>query len=86
MHNGFHPMSTGITELRPITIQVPSDVADMYETATLERQQTLDALLGIWLQEAQKNTRPVSEIMEDASRQAHKSGLTEEKLKALLDA
>jgi len=72
-------------EIREITIRVPPKVAQFYESASEEKRQKLDTLLGIWLSEAGQPTRPLAEIMRDASEQARKNGFTPEQLREILD-
>jgi hypothetical protein len=72
-------------ETQEITIRVPSEVARFYESASKEKRQKLDALLGIWLREAEQPSRPLEEIMRDASDQARRNGLTPERLRAILN-
>lgn len=72
-------------ETREITIRVPPEVAQFYESASEEKRQKLDALLGIWLSEAEGATRPLEEIMRDASEQARKNELTPERLREILN-
>ncbi len=72
-------------ETRDITVRVPSDVARLYEDASPEERQKLDALISIWLRQVEHPQRTLEEVMEDASAQARAAGLTPEKLRELLD-
>jgi len=72
-------------ETREISIRVPSEVAQFYESASEDKRRKLDALLGIWLGEVGRPTRSLEEVMHDASAQARANGLTPERLRELLD-
>lgn len=67
-------------EAKEITIRVPAEAAQRYESASEEKRRKLNALLGIWLSEADRPTRPLYEIIRDASKQARRNGLTQEKI------
>ncbi|MCS4189423.1 hypothetical protein GGP51_000887 [Salinibacter ruber] len=67
-------------EAKEITIRVPAEAAQHYESASEEKRRKLNALLGIWLSEADRLTRPLYEIIRDASKQARRNGLTQEKI------
>jgi len=72
-------------ETKEITIRVPAETAQRYESASEEKRRKLNALLGIWLNEAERPTRPLEEIIRDASEQARRNGLTREQLDDLLN-
>jgi hypothetical protein len=72
-------------ETKEITIRVSTEAAQVYESASEEKRRKLDMLLGIWLSEAERPTRPLEEIIRDASEQARRSGLTLEQLDDILD-
>jgi len=72
-------------ETKEITIRVPAEAAQRYESASEEKRRKLNALLGIWLSEADRPTRPLDEIIRDASEQARRNGLTPEALRDVLD-
>lgn len=74
-----------VMETKEITIRVSSEAAQIYESASEEKRRKLDALLGIWLSEAERPTRPLEDIIRDASEQARKNGLTPEKLDEILN-
>lgn len=72
-------------ETQEITIRVPAEAARRYESASEETRRKLNALLGIWLSEAEQPTRPLEEIIRDASEQARRNGLTPEQLDEILN-
>lgn len=74
-----------VMETKEITIRVSSEAAQIYESASEEKRRRLDALLGIWLSEAERPTRPLEDIIRDASEQARKNGLTLEQLDEILN-
>lgn len=51
-----------------ITIRVSPEAARVYNTATAEQQQKLEALLSLKLTEVARTTRPLEDIMSDMSR------------------
>lgn len=67
-------------EKQEINIRVPAETAQRYESASEEKRRKLNVLLGIWLSEADRPTRPLDEIIRDASEQARRNGLTQEKI------
>ena len=73
-------------ETKEITIRVPAEAAQRYEAASEEKKRKLNTLLGIWLSEADRPTRPLDEIVRDASEQACQNGLTPKQLRDVLDA
>jgi hypothetical protein len=72
-------------EKQEITIRVPAVTAQRYESASEEKRRKLNALLGIWLSEADRSTRPLDEIIHDAGDQARRNGLAPEVLRDILD-
>jgi hypothetical protein len=72
-------------ETKEITIRVPSEAAQRYEAAPEETRRKWNALLGIWLTEAERPTRSLDDIIRDASEQARRNGLTPEQLDAILN-
>ncbi len=67
-------------EKQEINIRVPAETAQRYESASEEKRRKLNVLLGIWLSEADRPTRPLDKIIRDASEQARRNGLTQEKI------
>ena len=72
-------------ETRKITIQVSSDAARVYEAASEERRQKLDALLSLKLAEVERDKRTLEDVLVDVSRRARERGLTSEILDSILD-
>lgn len=72
-------------ETKEITVRVPAEAAKSYESASDEKRRKLNALLGIWLREAERPTRPMQDIIRDASEQARQNGLTPDELEDILD-
>lgn len=70
---------------REITIRVTPEAASIYESASEQEQRKLDALLSLRLSEAADPSRPLKEIMREASREAQERGLTREILKEIMD-
>ena len=71
-------------ETKKITIQVTPEAAGVYESASEQERRKLDALLSLQLTEARQTSRPIEDIMRDASAQARERGLTEEALDEML--
>lgn len=67
-----------------ITIRVEPDVAQIYLAAPDEKRRKLDALLSLRLSEVTQSSRPLQEVIRDASAEAHANGLTPEILGELL--
>lgn len=72
-------------QTREITIRVTPEAASIYKSASEEERRKLDALLSLRLSEAKEPYRSLKEIMQEASREAQKRGLTEDILKEILD-
>lgn len=75
-------------ETKTINLRVSADVADAYESASLEEKRKLEALLSSRLREVvlhRKRGRSLEEIMEEMSRRAQERGLTQEKLDEILN-
>ena len=68
-----------------ITIRVAPTAAAVYLAASEEERRKLDALLSLRLNETALQTRPLREIIRDASREAQAKGLTPEILQEILD-
>jgi hypothetical protein len=67
-----------------ITIQVTPEAADVYESASEAERRKLDALVSLRLTEARQTSRPIEEIMREASAEARERGLTEDILNEIL--
>jgi hypothetical protein len=69
-----------------IVLEVDSDVAEAYTSATAELQQKFQLLLNLWLRQLTSTpTRSLPEIMDELSAQAEARGLTEEELESILN-
>lgn len=69
-----------------IMLEVDSDVAEAYASATAESQQKVQLLLNLWLRQlTSTSTRSLPEIMDEMSAQAQARGLTEEELESILN-
>ena len=71
-------------EIQEITIRVTPEAASVYQSASDDERRKLDALLSLKLSEARLPSRPLEEIMHEASSEARAHGLTEDILKELL--
>ncbi len=67
-------------ETRRTTIQVSPDAARVYESASEERRQKLDALLSLKLAEVERVKRTLEDALVDVSRRARESGPTRARL------
>ncbi len=72
-------------EMKPITIQVTAEAAQVYEAASAEKQRKLDALLSLKLSEVSREPRPLEDVMNELSRKAQERGLTPEILDDILN-
>jgi predicted KAP-like P-loop ATPase len=72
-------------ETKTITIRVDAEVAQAYESASEGERRKLDVLLNLKLREVTRNKRPLEEIMDEISRNAHNRGLTPEILDSILN-
>lgn len=72
-------------ETAPITIEVPAAAAAAYTAAPVARQQKIQLLLGLHLQEmVQLPVRPLGEAMDELAAAAAANGLTPEILESIL--
>ena len=72
-------------ETAPITIEVPAAAAAAYTAAPIARQQKIQLLLGLHLQEmVQLPVRPLGEAMDELAAAAAANGLTPEILESIL--
>ncbi len=72
-------------ETEKITIRVTPEAARIYQSASEQERRKLDALLSLHLSEVALPSRPLKELMREASEEAQTRGLTPEILKAILD-
>lgn len=71
--------------MQEITIRVAPTAAAAYLAASEQDRRKLDAMLSLRLTEAALQTRPLREIIRDASSEAQAKGLTPEILQEILD-
>ncbi|MFZ4815616.1 MAG: hypothetical protein ACOYL5_13845 [Phototrophicaceae bacterium] len=72
--------------MRVSSIPVAPEIANQYEQLPAASQQTIQKLLGIWLQRySSTQGRSLSDLMDQASDTAEANGLTDEILKDILD-
>jgi hypothetical protein len=71
--------------MQEITIRVEPTAAAIYLGASEQDRRKLDALLSLRLTEASRQSRPLKEVIRDASREAQSKGLTPEILQDILD-
>ena len=68
-----------------ITIQLDSETAKAYESASAGDQRKMQALLRLWLRDlAAADSSTLKEVMSDLSKKAQARGLTSERLETLL--
>lgn len=68
-----------------ITIELDSDSAQVFKSASTEEREKLQVLLGIWLKEyARADAASLKETMNEISRKARSRGLAEETLESIL--
>jgi pseudouridine-5'-phosphate glycosidase len=70
--------------MAPITIDVPSDIAEMYRSTPRAEQEKIHVLLRVWLRDISKPRRTLDEVMDEMSDYAESQGLTPEILEQLL--
>jgi hypothetical protein len=71
--------------MQEITIRVDPTAAAVYLSASEQDRRKLDALLSLRLSEAAGGSRPLLEIIRDASAEAGANGLTPEILQEIMD-
>jgi hypothetical protein len=69
-----------------INIQIDSDVANIYKTTSPKDQAKIRLLISLLLREFSDSTRTLETVMDEIGERATSMGLTEEKLRAMLDA
>lgn len=70
----------------PITLEIDSEAAQAFKSASAEEREKLQVLLGIWLKEyARADASSLKEAMDEISRQAQNRGLTPEILESILE-
>ena len=74
-----------VMETEKITIRVTPEAARIYQSASEQERRKLDALLSLRLSEVALPSRPLKELMREASEEAQARGLTPEILKEILN-
>jgi len=72
-------------EAKTIQIQVTTEAAQAYETASQEERSKLNALLSLKLSEVGRGKRSLEVIMSEIGRKAQERGMTPEVLKSILN-
>ncbi|HXD11778.1 MAG TPA: hypothetical protein VN653_17060 [Anaerolineales bacterium] len=72
--------------LSNITVQLDSDAAKIYQSTPPKEQAKIRLLFSILLREFADSARTLEAVMDEIGGRAEALGLTEEKLRALLDA
>lgn len=73
-------------ETKMITLQVDADLAQAYQTASVNDQAKLQLLLNLWLRDLFARSISLKSVADELSDKAQKRGLTAEKLEELLRA
>ncbi|PYP89207.1 MAG: hypothetical protein DMF61_04380 [Blastocatellia bacterium AA13] len=69
-----------------VNLQLDSEAARVFRTATPEEQKKMEVLLSIWLKEiSASESLSLKEVMNDIGRTARERGLTPEILESLLN-
>lgn len=71
--------------MQEITIRVAPEAAAVYLAASEAQRKKLDALLSLRLSVAGSENRPLSTVIQEASREAQANGLTPESLQEIFD-
>lgn len=69
-----------------VVIQLDADAAKIYKATPPDTQAKIGILLSLLLREYAGSARSLGSIMDEIGNRATSLGLTEEKLKAMLDA
>ncbi len=67
-----------------ITLQVDTDLAQAYQSASANDQSKLQLLLNLWLRELFVRSTSLAALMDELSDKAQERGLTAEKLEEML--
>lgn len=69
-----------------ITLEIDSEAAQAYKSVSVEEQEKLQVLLGIWLKEyAKADAVSLKGAMDEISRKTQSRGLTPEILESILE-
>lgn len=72
-------------QTREITIRVTPEAARLYQSASEQERRKLDLLLSLQLTQTAQPSRPLEQLMREASEEAQARGLTPEILNEILD-
>jgi len=72
-------------ETERITIQVDSEAAKAFKSASAEERRKLEALLSVRLSEVTRTRESLQVIMDEISEKAERRGLAPEMLKKILN-
>jgi hypothetical protein len=68
-----------------ITLELDSEAARVFKSASTEEREKLKLLLGVWLKEYARADAPsLKEAMDDLGRSAQSRGLTPEALESII--
>ena len=68
-----------------ITLEIDSEAARLFKSASAEEREKLGLLLGVWLKEYARSDAPtLRETMDELGRKARERGLTPEVLDSIL--
>ena len=70
--------------LATVTLQVDSELAQAYRSASKETKSKLQMLMNLWLREYAVRSSSLAGIMDEMSDKAMQRGLTEDRLEELL--
>ncbi|MBI4674595.1 MAG: hypothetical protein HY741_23365 [Chloroflexi bacterium] len=72
-------------EMTMITIPLDKETARIYNSASEEEQRKMQLLMRLFLKDFIISARPLDEIMDEASDEAERNGLTPEILDSILN-
>ncbi len=68
-----------------ITLEIDSEAARLFDSASAEDREKLKVLLGVWLKEYVRADATLKEVMNELGRSAQERGLTPEILESILE-
>jgi len=74
-----------MTAMETISVKVTPEAAKAFRAASDAERKKMELLLSLRLLDASESRQPLEEIMRGISRSAQTRGLTEEKLKEILE-
>jgi hypothetical protein len=72
-------------EMTMVTIPLDKETARIYNDASEEEQRKIQLLMRLFLKDFIISSRPLEEIMDEASDEAERNGLTPEILESILN-